>query len=127
MEQPLDVPVVIREGDVKGRGERHGMLIASGFPCRLHADPGCQKGCRGNTCQLLVSRRDAEGAHERIEEYFAEVHPEAMASQELISQGKCPACGSPAGPSEAECSDCGLTLFIVPRGAEGGRGEGEAG
>jgi hypothetical protein len=113
MEQPLDSPVAIREGDVKWMGELRGMLIASGFPCRINTDPECQKGCCGNTCRLLVSRRDVEGAHERIEEYFAEVHPEARASQEMISQGKCPACGSPVGQSAEECPDCGLTLFIV--------------
>ena len=112
LEQPLDNPVVVREGDVKWMGELHEMLIASGFPCRMYADPGCQKGCCGNTCQLLVSRGDVERAHERIEEYFAEVHPEARASQEMIGQGKCPACGSSVG-SAAECSDCGLTLFIA--------------
>ena len=113
LEQPLDDPVAVREGDVKWMGELHEMLIASGYSCRMHADPGCQKGCCGNTCQLLVSRRDGEGAHERIEEYFVEVHPEAKASQELISQGKCPACGSSVGPSAGECPDCGLTLFIA--------------
>jgi hypothetical protein len=113
MEMPLETPVVIREGDVKWMGELHEMLIASGYSCRMHSDPGCQKGCGGNTCQLLVSHRDAEGAHERIEEYFAEVHPEVRASQELISEGKCPACGSSVDSAAAECPDCGLTLFVV--------------
>ncbi|MCK7513085.1 MAG: hypothetical protein MZV70_59735 [Desulfobacterales bacterium] len=33
---------------------------------------------------------------QRIEEYFAEMHPEIRASQNLLGEGKCPACGSPS-------------------------------
>ena len=52
-------------------------------------------------------------AHERIEEYCMEIHPEIKDSQELISQGKCPACGCSVGADAADCPDCGLTLMIV--------------
>lgn len=112
-EQALEDPVAVREGDVRWMEELLQALTAAGIPCRLHADPGCATGCRGNTCKLLVSRRDAPRAHERCEEYFSEVHPEARASQEMMSQGKCPACGSNLDPAAAECPDCGLTLLII--------------
>jgi hypothetical protein len=42
-----------------------------------------------------------------------EIHPELRASNELISQGKCPACGSPVAAKDRECSDCGLTLLVI--------------
>jgi hypothetical protein len=113
MEQALEEPVAVREGDVKWIDELYNVLIGSGIPCRVHFDPGCKKGCGGNTCRLLVSGRDGARAHERVEEYFTEIHPEARASQELVSQGKCPACGHAVGPRELECPDCGLTLLLV--------------
>jgi hypothetical protein len=112
-EQALEDPVAVREGDVRWMEELLQALTAAGIPCRLHADAGCATGCRGNTCKLLVSRRDGPRAHERCEEYFSEVHPEARASQEMMSQGKCPACGSAVDPGLAECPDCGLTLFVI--------------
>lgn len=113
METALENPVALREGDVRWIDELHRVLIDSGIPARIHSDPGCRKGCRGNTCRLLVSQQEAQRADERIEEYFAEIHPEVRASREMISQGKCPACGSSVGPAELECPDCGLTLLIV--------------
>ncbi len=112
-EQPLEDPVAVREGEVRWIGELYHVLIDSGIPSRMHSDPGCSKGCRGTACLLLVSRRDAPGAHRRIEEYFAEKHPEARASQELMSEGKCPACGHAMDPSAVECPDCGLALGII--------------
>lgn len=113
MEKALEKPVAVREGDVRWIDELQRVLIDSGIPSKIHSDPGCGKGCGGNTCRLLVSQQEAARAHERIEEYFAEIHPEVRASQEMISQGKCPACGSTVGPAEVECPDCGLTLLIV--------------
>ncbi|MGE5893831.1 MAG: hypothetical protein ACM34I_07230, partial [bacterium] len=93
-ETELEKAVVVREGDLNWMEELSHVLIDSGIPCAVHVDAGCKKGCCGDTCRLLVSAEDAERAHERIEEYFREKHPEARASQELASQGKCPACGS---------------------------------
>jgi hypothetical protein len=112
-EKTLENPVAVREGELRWLEELHGVLIGSGIPCRVHADPSCRKGCCGTGCQLLVSERDAGKANARIEAYFSEVHPEIRASQEMISQGKCPACGHTVGPAEVECPDCGLTLLIV--------------
>ncbi len=60
----------------------------------------------------MVSADDLERARERIEEYYMEVSPELRASKELISEGKCPACGSPVAADEQECRDCGLPLLI---------------
>jgi hypothetical protein len=113
MEKDLADPVVVREGDLTWIDELCKVLIASGITCRVLTEDGCGKSCRGPACRLVVSRENAMKAHERIEEYFAEVHPEAKASQELMEQGKCPACGSDTGPSDTECRDCGLTLLIV--------------
>ena len=42
-----------------------------------------------------------------------EIHPEIKDSRELITQGKCPACGSPVGSDAVECPDCGLMLLII--------------
>jgi len=71
---------------------------------------------------LIVSTEDLEMAQERVAEYYREIHPELRAS-ELVSQGKCPACGSAVGADDNECSDCGLTLVIIEeenREEEGG-------
>jgi uncharacterized Zn finger protein (UPF0148 family) len=47
-----------------------------------------------------------------------ESNPEVRASQEMLRQGKCPACGSPLGEKAKECPDCGLPLVIVEDGEE---------
>ena len=113
MKETLEDRSVVREGDLNWLRELYTVLIDSGIPCVIHADPGCsKKGC-GITNQLLVSAQDVEKARERIEKYYAEIHPEIQASKELVSKGKCPACASPVGPDAVECPDCGLTLLII--------------
>jgi hypothetical protein len=74
---------------------------------------------------LIVSAEDLEMAQERVAEYYMEIHPELRASNELVSQGKCPACGSAVGADDNECSDCGLTLVIT--GEENREEEGDGG
>jgi hypothetical protein len=113
VEQALIDPVVVRQGEMKWIDELYQVLIESKVPCRVLADPSCGGNCRGGTWGLAVSRGDAERAVQRIEEYFIEVHPEAQVSQDRMSQGQCPACGSDVDPSAVECPDCGLTLLIV--------------
>ena len=112
MEKALENQVVVREGDLKWMGELYNVLIDSGIPCSISGDDGCKKGCCGDKLRLLVSSEDVEKASKRIDEYYIEVHPEMQASQEMVSQGKCPACASPVSPDAAECPDCGLTLLI---------------
>ena len=112
-EKVLENTVVVREGDLDWMSELHAVLIDAGIPCAIHSDTGCKKGCRGAACRLAVSSDDLERARERIEEYYMEVSPEFRASKELISEGKCPACGSPVAADELECRDCGLPLLIV--------------
>jgi hypothetical protein len=107
----VDDEVAIREGDLNWVGELHSVLIDSGIPCAVRADSCCGKGCRPK-CRLVVSRADVEKALERIEEYFAEMHPEIRTSRELLSEGKCPACGSPVGAGDRACPDCGLMLVM---------------
>lgn len=105
--------VVVREGDLDWMKELRTVLIDAGIPCAVQSDAGCKKGCCGTTCRLVVASEDHERARERIEEYYMEVSPELRASNELISEGKCPACGSPVGAVARECPDCGLPLLIV--------------
>lgn len=110
-QQAVDDEVAVREGDLNWMSELYSVLIASGIPCAVRSDSCCAKGCRP-ACRLVVSRDDARRAVERIEEYFAEMHPEIRASRELLSEGKCPACASPIGAGDRACPDCGLVLVI---------------
>jgi len=112
-ETSLRDSVVVREGDLKWMDELCNVLIDSGIPSTVHVDAACNKGCCSDTCRLVVSSADAENAHERIEEYFREMHPEMQASLELASEGKCPACGASVSNEAVECNDCGLPLLIV--------------
>ena len=113
MAKAIEKAAVVREGDLKWLGKLYDVLIDAGIPCTVISDAGCKKGCCSNKCQLIVSTEDLERAQERVAEYYMEIHPELRASNELISQGKCPACGSPVGAGDNECSDCGLTLVII--------------
>ncbi len=113
MAQTVQNSVAIRKGDLKWIDELYHVVIDSGISCSVHVEDACNKGCCGDTWELLVSKEDAERAQKCIEEYFAEVHPEIRESQALVSEGKCPACSSPVGTNAVECSDCGLTLLIV--------------
>ncbi len=112
-DKALENQVVVREGDKKWIEELSQVLIDSDIPCLVTADAGCNKGCSADTRRLLVSSKDVEKANELIEGYYSEIHPEVQASKEMVSQGKCPACGSPVGSDAVECPDCGLTLLIV--------------
>ncbi|MBI5639593.1 MAG: hypothetical protein HZA17_04120 [Nitrospirae bacterium] len=112
MEKAVENETVVREGDLDWVSELRAVLIDAGVPCTIRSEAGCKKGCCGNTCRLVVSSDDAERAQETIEEYFMEVDPEFRASNELIREGKCPACGSPVSTARRECHDCGLPLLI---------------
>jgi ribosomal protein L40E len=103
--------VAVKEGDLDWIDELYNMLLDASVPCVIKANIGC--GCSGQPYALLVSTEDAERANELIEEHYAHVHPEIEASNDLVNNGKCPACGSPVGPNEPECRDCGLTLMII--------------
>jgi hypothetical protein len=113
MAKAFENAVVVREGDLNWLGRLHDVLIDNGIPCAVISDASCKKGSCRNTCRLIVSKEDTEKAQECITEYYMEIHPELRASNELLTQGKCPACGSPVGPSDNKCSDCGLTLVII--------------
>jgi hypothetical protein len=113
MAKAIEKAAVVREGDLKWLGKLYDVLIDAGIPCAVISDAGCNKGCCSNKCRLMVSAEDLERARERVEEYYMEIHPELRAANELISQGKCPACGSPVAAGDKECSDCGLTLVII--------------
>ena len=113
MAKAIEKAAVVREGDLKWLGKLYDVLIDAGIPCTVISDAGCKKGCCSNKSQLIVSPEDLERAQERVAEYYMEIHPELRASNELLSQGKCPACGSPVGAGDNECSDCGLTLVII--------------
>ena len=125
MEQAVENAAVVREGDLKWLGELYNVLIDAGIPCTVASDAGCNKGCCGDTCRLIVSEEDLEKAEECVAEYYRKIHPELQASHELASQGKCPACGSPVGDSDTECSDCGLMLVIIGEEDQEEEGGGE--
>lgn len=112
-EKAVENSVVVREGDLDWLSELRAVLIDSGIPCAIHSDIGCNKGCCGDKCRLMVSADHLDSARERIEEYFMEVDPEFRTSSELIKAGKCPACGAPVTTTADECPDCGLPLLIV--------------
>ena len=113
MEKSVENKVVVRDGEMDWLSELRAVLIDAGIPCDIHSDAGCKEGCCGDKCRLVVSQEDLEKAQEKIEEYFMEINPELRASNELIREGKCPACGSSVGKGEKECPDCGLLLLIV--------------
>jgi len=112
MQKVVETEVVIREGDLNWMSELYTVLIDADIPCTVRADSSNKKSYRAKY-RLMVSPKDAELAREHIEEYFMEMHPEIRASRELVSKGRCPACGSPVGTSDRECSDCGLMLIII--------------
>ncbi|GBE04506.1 MAG TPA: hypothetical protein ENG95_01430 [Nitrospirae bacterium] len=114
-EKPLEQGVVVSEGELKWMQELQDVLLDSGVASAVTADDGCNKGCCGNTCRLQVSSEDVEKAKDRVEQYYAEVHPEIQASNELASSGKCPACGSAVDADAVECPDCGLILVIAEK------------
>lgn len=111
-EAALEEAVSLRQGELQWLEELHAVLLDSRISSKILADPNCGKGCRP-VWHLLVSRRDAERAHHRLEEYFSEIHPEARETQERMSQGQCPACGTSVSPDTAECPDCGLVLLVI--------------
>lgn len=112
-EQAVENRAVVREGDLGWMTELRAVLLDAGIPCTLHAELNCKKGCCGDKFQLMVSPDDLERAQQRIEEYFMEINPELGTANELIKEGKCPACGFPVAPDARECSECGLSLFII--------------
>ena len=112
-DKELEDRVAVRVGGLKWIDELFNVLIDSGIPCVVNADERCKKGGCGGTYRLLVLPENAAKANERIEEYCMEIHPEIKASRELITQGKCPACGCLVGSDAVECPECGLTLLIV--------------
>ncbi len=113
-EKTAENVAVVREGDLDWLGELRAVLIDAGIPAAVSSAAGCKKGCcGGGTHWLAVAPDDLQRAQERIEEYFMEINPELRASNELIREGKCPACGSPVAAGARECQDCGLQLLII--------------
>lgn len=121
MEKIIKDPVAVREGDLPWIDQLYDILIDAGISCMVTADTGCKKGCCGHPYQLLVSSGDAEAASARIEDHFRNIHPELESSQNMLSQGNCPACTSPVEPGALECPDCGLTLLIIEQKDGGDR------
>lgn len=113
MEKSPQNAVVVREGSLTWMNELYRVLVESNIACVVNSDAGCKKGCCGDTYRLLVSSQDAEKASECIEDYCAELHPELKDSRDMMSRGKCPACGSPVSTDTVECPDCGLILLII--------------
>jgi hypothetical protein len=109
----IENAIVVREGALEWLGELYNVLIDAGIACTVIAPDSCSRSRCGDNYQLIVSPEDFAKARESIAEYFMEIHPELRASNELMKQGKCPACASPLGARDTECSDCGLTLLVI--------------
>jgi len=92
--------------------ELHHVLINKGYSSRVTVSPACTPGKCGETFLLIVPKEEAESAAKCIDEYTKVIHPELKESEELASQGKCPAFGFEVGFDAKECSDCGLLLVI---------------
>ena len=112
-EKAVENRVVVREGDLVWMTELRAVLADGGIPCMLHSGLNCKKGCCGDKFQLMVSSDDLESAQQRIEEYFMVINPELCAANELIKEGKCPACSFPVAADARECPECGLALLII--------------
>jgi len=112
-EQEVENAVLVLGGELGWISELRTVLLDAGIPCMLHSDTGCGKGCCGDTVQLKVAPEDLERAQAAIEEYLMELDPDLRTAKEMFGQGKCPACGSPIGPDDRVCGDCGLPLIII--------------
>ena len=112
-EKALENMVAIRDGDLDWMNELRAVLIDAGIPSTVHSNAGCKKGCCGDKCKLVVSSEDLERAQDAIEEYLMDLEPDLRIARERFGKGKCPACGSPVGPDDRECKDCGLPLIII--------------
>ena len=109
--QPDNEWVPIREGGKEIVLELSNVLARNNFSAKIALAPGCSTGKCGCKYLLLTTRSEAHAAHDFIEAYYMQKHPEIKTSQEWESQGKCPACGYSISPDAKECPDCGLSLF----------------
>jgi len=112
-DKALENGAVVREGDLDWMTELREVLVHAGIPCKLHSELNCKKGCCGDKFQLVVSPDNLDRAQQKIEEYFMAINPELLTANELIKEGKCPACGFPLATDERECPECGLSLLII--------------
>ncbi len=111
-EEAHDEWVVIKEEVQEWIQKLSHMLSEKDIPSRIALAPGCSAGTCGCTFLLLVGKKNVQAAHVNIDEYYMELHPEIRESQELVDQGRCPACGHHVGTDARECPDCGLRLII---------------
>ncbi|MBF8276191.1 MAG: hypothetical protein HW390_1264 [Candidatus Brocadiaceae bacterium] len=110
--QPDDEWVPIREGGKEIVMELSRLLASNSFSAKIGLAPGCSTGKCGGKYLLLTTKSEAHAAHDFIEEYYTQKHPEIKTSQEWALQGKCPACGYAVSPDAKECPDCGLSLMV---------------
>ena len=103
--------VAIREEGKEGIRELSDLLTRNGISSKIVLAPGCSTGKCGCRYILLTTKTDAHAAHNCIEEFHIQKHPEIKTSQEWELQGRCPACGYCVSPDTKECPDCGLLLM----------------
>ena len=97
-EKALENMAVVRDGDLDWLSELRTVLIDAGIPCAIYTDTGCRKGCCGDKCKLLVSSEDLERARESDRGIlYGSLDLTPRTANELLGEGKCPACGSPVG------------------------------
>jgi rRNA maturation endonuclease Nob1 len=112
-QKTVENTAIVREGDLDWLSELRAVLTDAGIPAAVRAASDCGQGCCGGSHRLVVTSDHRERAQERIEEYLMEINPELRASNELLREGKCPACASPVSDDARECPDCGLPLLIL--------------
>ncbi|MEK6635076.1 MAG: hypothetical protein AABY38_01855, partial [Planctomycetota bacterium] len=100
------------EEEKEGIRELSDLLSRNGISSKIALAPGCSTGKCGCRYLLLTTKTDARTAHDCIEEYHIQKHPEIKTSREWETEGKCPACGYCVSPDTKECPDCGLLLII---------------
>jgi hypothetical protein len=107
---PDDGLACVEDGTYERANEVAWMLRSSGFDVKVLRTPGGSS-CKGSF-GVFIDRGAATEAARKIQEAWKRSHPELAASEELIREGKCPACGALLMGSSEECPDCGLFLGV---------------
>ena len=122
--QEEDPLVCIEEGALDKAKGVHADLKSLGFDSKV-LNVGGGVSCSSAVYGVFVNQSAAGPALKRLEELLHKRHPELKVMEEKISDGRCPACGSPLYYAVYECPECGLNLG--GGGHMGGGGCGDCG
>ena len=82
--------VAIREEEKEGIRELSDLLSRNGISSKIALAPGCSTGKCGCRYLLLTTKTDARTAHDCIEEYHIQKHPEIKTSGNGKHRGNAP-------------------------------------